>query len=75
MSNTSFARSALTSTQAEETRAIRVARDLMHEGKEPDSSLVRPVIVESWRRCRDAGVDPSLTARFGGFRRCPPRSG
>jgi sigma-54 dependent transcriptional regulator, acetoin dehydrogenase operon transcriptional activator AcoR len=52
------AKSSLLSESSDEARRVRRARERMHAGDEPDRSLVRPVILESWRRSRSAAVDP-----------------
>jgi len=36
-------------------------RKFVHGG-ECDPSVVRPAILQSWRRCRDMGLDPSMSA-------------
>lgn len=51
-------KSSLLSDNSEEARRVRLARARMHAGDEPDPSFVRPLILESWRRSRDARVNP-----------------
>ncbi|MGQ7937514.1 sigma-54-dependent Fis family transcriptional regulator [Paraburkholderia sp. D1E] len=51
--------SPLSSESSQDARRVRRARDRVHAGEDADLSSVRPLILESWRRSRTAGVDPS----------------
>ena len=51
-------KSPLLSEHSQEARRVRLARERMHAGQEPDPDTVRPLILASWRRSRSAGVDP-----------------
>jgi sigma-54 dependent transcriptional regulator, acetoin dehydrogenase operon transcriptional activator AcoR len=53
-----LAKSPLRSDGSADARRVRIARERLHDGDEPDSASVRPAILASWRRSREAGVDP-----------------
>lgn len=56
-------KSLLLSEHSEAARRVRTARQRMHAGLEPDPTHVRPLILESWRRSRTAGVDPLWSSK------------
>lgn len=51
-------KSSLLSERSAEARRVRSARARMHAGEDPDPALVRPLILESWHRSREARVNP-----------------
>lgn len=53
-----LAKSPLLSDDSVDARRVRLARERLHGGTEPDAGSVRPLILDSWHRSRDAGVDP-----------------
>jgi sigma-54 dependent transcriptional regulator, acetoin dehydrogenase operon transcriptional activator AcoR len=56
------AKSPLLGERSESARQVRLARTAVRSGGDADQSLVRPVILASWKRCREAGLNPATHA-------------
>ncbi|MGD9763199.1 MAG: sigma-54-dependent Fis family transcriptional regulator [Candidatus Binatia bacterium] len=55
-------KSSILADQSAEARIVRNLRDRFLAGRDDGLEAVRPVIRESWLRCRAGGVDPGLKA-------------
>ncbi|HMM75158.1 MAG TPA: sigma 54-interacting transcriptional regulator [Gammaproteobacteria bacterium] len=56
-------KSSLLSSGSEQARRLQRARRTVLAGDLPEPGIVRPVILESWQRSREAGVDPDWGSR------------
>jgi transcriptional regulator of acetoin/glycerol metabolism len=55
-------RSLILNAPSPESRVVRDLRDRFLAGEDDDLRILRPVVRDSWRRCRREGVDPGLPA-------------